>query len=80
MHCSWNEEQVARVFDNIYKTQPDEVTLLGINMSSLALHDCEIRNEPADPNDPDSELFPHIYGGLLPLTAVASATPYPHAA
>ena len=38
-----------------------------------------IRFEPADPAQPSgaaTELFPHIYGGLLPVDCVVSATPY----
>ncbi|MFD1814049.1 DUF952 domain-containing protein [Rhodococcus gannanensis] len=50
----------------------EDVVLLHLDPARLG---AEIRWEPGVPTDPDSMLFPHLYG-LLPADAVVAVTPY----
>ena len=52
-----------------------EEDLLALHVESARL-DAEIRWEPGVDDDPESMLFPHLYGPL-PLSAVVDVTPYP---
>ncbi|BDA63835.1 DUF952 domain-containing protein [Actinomyces capricornis] len=68
-------EQVGAVMEAVYPDRPD-VVLLQVDEAALAGHGLEVREEPGDPSDPDSELFPHIYGGPLP-TRLLRPSPLP---
>lgn len=47
----------------------DDLLVLEVDTALLARHGVEVRVEPGDPADPDSEHYPHLYGPL-PVTAV----------
>lgn len=78
VHCSESLAQVAEVYERSYTHLGASLVLLHIDESSLADHGIEVVREPA--NDAGGELFPHLYGGPLPLAAVTEVTPYPRAA
>ncbi|WP_423817441.1 DUF952 domain-containing protein [Rothia nasimurium] len=59
-------DQVKRVSDFIYGDRPD-ILVLEIDPRKLESAGFTVRWEPADPSNPSSELFPHVYGGHLPL-------------
>lgn len=67
MHACSTADQIQRVGHFIYPNLPD-AWVLALDEDELAAAGFEIRQEPGDPTDPASELFPHIYGGVLPAT------------
>jgi uncharacterized protein (DUF952 family) len=68
-------EQVHLPANRLYRGRGDLV-LLRIDP---ALLDSPVRWEPGVPTDPESMLFPHLYGPL-PVGAVTGVTAYPPAA
>ena len=68
-------EQVHRPANRLYRGRTD-LLLLHIDP---ALLDSPVRWEPGVPTDPESMLFPHLYGPL-PARAVVRVTPYRPAA
>ncbi|WP_123026217.1 DUF952 domain-containing protein [Mycolicibacterium stellerae] len=64
-------EQVHLPANRLYARRMD-LLLLHIDPDRLT---APIRWEPGVPTDPDSMLFPHLYGPL-PIGAVTSVTPY----
>ena len=64
-------EQVHLPANRLYAGRADLV-LLRIDPSCLT---SEVRWEPGVATDPDSMVFPHLYGPL-PVAAVISVTPY----
>ena len=64
-------EQVHLPANRLYAGRTDLV-LLRIDPDRLA---APVRWEPGVPGDPESMLFPHLYGPL-PVAAVMSVTPY----
>lgn len=68
-------EQVHLPANRLYAGRRDLV-LLHVNPDLLT---APIRWEPGVPTDPESMLFPHLYGPL-PVDAVTSVTPYPSGA
>lgn len=75
LHASWDLDQARRVAGFVYDDVP-ELVLLQIDQSLLREHGLTVREEPGDPNDPDSERFPHVYGGPLPVSLL-TAGPWP---
>jgi len=73
IHLS-NAHQVEPTARRFYGDLPrGEVVLLHLEPDRLAAAGLDVRLEPA----PDSgELFPHLYGGALPLSAVLLAAPW----
>ncbi|MFW0181046.1 DUF952 domain-containing protein [Rothia sp. P5766] len=69
IHCSASEDQVQRIWQAVYSDRQDALVL---TIDELALADANltVQHEPCDPLDPGSELFPHIYGGPIPLKAL----------
>ena len=65
-------EQVHLPANRLYAGRTDLV-LLRIDPDRLA---APVRWEPGVPTDPESMVFPHLYGPL-PVAAVTSVTPYP---
>jgi uncharacterized protein (DUF952 family) len=65
-------EQVHLPANRLYRGR-DDLVLLHIDP---ALLDSPVRWEPGVATDPDSMLFPHLYGPL-PLRAVTRVTAYP---
>jgi uncharacterized protein (DUF952 family) len=70
VHLS-SPEQVHLPANRIYAGRSDLV-LLYLNPALLA---APVRWEPGVPTDPESMLFPHLYGPL-PAAAVTRITPY----
>jgi uncharacterized protein (DUF952 family) len=64
-------EQVCLPANRLYAGRSDLV-LLGVDPTRLS---SPIRWEPGVPTDPESMLFPHLYGPL-PVVAVTSVTAY----
>lgn len=64
-------EQVHLPANRLYAGRQDLV-LLWLDPAVLA---APVKWEPGVPGDPDSMLFPHLYGPL-PVSAVTSVTPY----
>lgn len=75
MHASFRE-QVTGVFDRFYRDVTDDLLLLHLDTAELERLGLKVIVEPADPGDPDSEHFPHVYGGALPTSAVAQVEPF----
>ena len=67
LHGCADLEQLQAVMDALYPDRP-ELVLLEIDEDALAAHGLEVRFEPGDPENPDSERFPHVYGGPLPCS------------
>jgi uncharacterized protein (DUF952 family) len=65
-------EQVHLPANRLFRGRTDLV-LLYIDPAAL---DSPVRWEPGVPSDPESMLFPHLYGPL-PAGAVIKVTPYP---
>jgi uncharacterized protein (DUF952 family) len=63
--CGWQEWDEAR-------TGRTDLVLLRIDPRRL---DAPVRWEPGVATDPESMLFPHLYGAL-PVSAVIAAKPY----
>lgn len=70
VHLS-SPEQVHLPANRLFAGRADLVLL---RIDPAALTD-EVRWEPGVPGDPESMLFPHLYGPL-PAAAVTSVTPY----
>lgn len=68
MHCSL-PEQTAGVRERFYSDVTEQLLLLTLDESALATHGLEVRMEPPAPGV--AELFPHVYGGDLPVACVA---------
>jgi hypothetical protein len=54
-------------------TEP--LVLLTLDEPALAAAGLRVVREPGDPSDSDSERFPHVYGGPLPVAAVSRVEP-----
>lgn len=65
IHLSF-PHQLARVAEAFYRDVAEPLVQLTIDPTALT---SPVRLEPADPTDPASELFPHLYGPL-PVGAV----------
>ncbi|GAA1744745.1 DUF952 domain-containing protein [Rothia terrae] len=69
IHCSASVEQVREVWQAFYSDRED-ILLLAINEDAVEAEGLTIKFENSDPNDAESEIFPHIYGGPLPLSTL----------
>ena len=78
LHGSADRAQVDGVARRFYADVTEPLILLEIDEARLARAGRTVRLEPVDPARPggSGELFPHVYGGPLPVDAVVSATPY----
>jgi uncharacterized protein (DUF952 family) len=61
--------QVRRVAEFLFADESAPLVALGIATDELAAAGIEVREEPGDPADPQSERFPHVYGAI-PVDAV----------
>lgn len=68
IHASW-PEQLPGVAKLLYARAAEPLVVLEIDPSALHAAGVPVRVEPADPQDPASPLFPHLYGAL-PVAAV----------
>lgn len=73
LHAARDEAQARGVQSRFYTDVPHLVHLT-MNESQLTDAGFEIRYEPGVPDDPHSELFPHVYGGPIP-THLMTPTP-----
>ncbi len=76
LHGSDSPDQVRRVADAVYADVTEPLVLLHIDEQALGAHGLVLRREPGNPADPDGELFPHVYGGPLPVAVVADVTAF----
>lgn len=67
IHGSGSAAQALSVWGFVYADRPD-VVVLSMQEADLEGAGLSVRWEPGDPADPQSETFPHIYGGPLPVT------------
>lgn len=70
IHAS-TERQLPTVAETFYRDSPGPLVVLELDQSVLADQGSPVVFEPADPADPESELYPHIYGPI-PLVAVVN--------
>lgn len=73
IHASY-PDQLPGVARLLYARGADPLVVLEIDPRALADAGVPVRIEPADPDDPASPLFPHLYGAL-PVTAVTRTRP-----
>ena len=71
LHASAGRNQVDRVLEYVFADVTDPLVLLTLDEAALAAAGLRIVMEPGNPVDPDSERFPHVYGGPLPVGAVS---------
>lgn len=79
LHGSSDRPQVDAVARRFYADVAEPLVLLTLDEAILVAHGLQVRREPADPALPSAdagELFPHVYGGPVPVAAVVAATPY----
>lgn len=76
LHASRDEDQAERVARLLYADVTEPLLVLTLSEEALAAAGREVRFEPADPGNPDSERFPHVYGGDLPTSAVVDVRPF----
>ena len=67
-------EQLPGVVKAFYVRVTEPLVVLELEPERLAQAGLEVRVEPGDPSDPDSERYPHIYGPL-PVEAVSRTRP-----
>ncbi|WP_277246499.1 DUF952 domain-containing protein [Micrococcus terreus] len=75
LHGSATMDQVRTVLGFVYADVTEPLVLLTLDEGELAAHGLRVLLEPGDPQDPDSELFPHVYGGAVPVSAVRAVEP-----
>lgn len=73
IHASY-PEQLPGVARLLYARAEEPLVVLEIDPGRLAAAGVEVRVEPADPADPASTRFPHLYGPL-PVAAVTRTRP-----
>lgn len=79
LHGSADRTQADDVARRFYADVTEPLVLLEIDDAALPAYGLSVRREPADPSLPgpaETTLFPHVYGGPLPVGAVVAATPY----
>lgn len=73
VHCSY-PDQLAGVVAALYAEVVGDFVILELDRGDLEAAGVSVRDEPADPRDPDAPLFPHAYGPL-PVRLVRSVRP-----
>lgn len=63
VHCSY-PDQLAGVVAAGYADTAGDYVILELDREELESAGVSVRDEPADPQDPGSPLFPHAYGPL----------------
>lgn len=78
MHCSGSAAQLEGVLGRFYSDVTEPLLVLTIDEAALAGRGLEVRHEPPVPDGPvgpGTELFPHVYGGNLPVACVSRVEP-----
>lgn len=78
MHCSGSAAQLEGVVGRFYSDVTEPLIVLTLDEAALVEHGLEVRHEPPVPGmpvDADTELFPHVYGGDVPVACVVRAEP-----
>lgn len=78
LHCSGSAEQLAAVLERFYEDVTESLLVLTLDEEALADHGLVVRYEPPVPGAPveeGTELFPHVYGGDLPVACVGDVSP-----
>lgn len=73
VHCS-SPEQLPAVVAVVYADVTADLVVLELDRDRLEAAGSPVRDEPASPGDPGSELFPHVYGPV-PVSAVVRVLP-----
>ena len=73
MHCSGSAEQLAGVLGRFYAGVSEPLLVLTLDEQFLGAHGLDVRYEPAGLGG--DELFPHVYGGDLPVGCVSQVDP-----
>ena len=76
LHASF-AHQVEGVYSRFYSDATDDLVLLTLDSDALEARGLKVLVEAWNPQDPTSEAFPHVYGGLLPVDCVSDVRPYP---
>lgn len=74
LHACEDAQQLAGVAERFYGDVVEPLVVLHIDEGALAGHGLTVRREP--PADGVPELFPHVYGGDLPVDVVREAHPF----
>lgn len=74
LHASEDERQAGAVAAAFYADRPDAF-LVALDEDALAAAGLEVRREPGNPADPQSELLPHVYGGPIPVALMRPLRP-----
>lgn len=75
MHACF-AEQIQGVFEHFYADVAGDLLLLELDIPHLESRGMKLLVEPLDPDDPASEAFPHLYGGMLPVEGVSRVQPF----
>lgn len=75
LHASSGPVQVATVLEAVYAGTTEPLVLLTLDPAALFRAGLRVVMEPGNPSRPDGEWFPHVYGGPIPVAAVAEAVP-----
>lgn len=73
MHCSGSPAQRDGVVARFYSDVTEPLLVLTLDEQALATHGLDVRYEPAVLGG--DELFPHVYGGDLPVGCVSQVDP-----
>lgn len=71
VHCSY-PEQLPSVVSTLYSDTIGEFVVLELDRQRLEQAGSPVRDEPANPGDPTSPLYPHVYGPI-PVSAFTRA-------
>lgn len=80
LHASGDPDQTAGVLSAVYAGVTEPLVLLTLDAAVLYRSGLRVVMEPGDPQRPSGEWFPHVYGGSIPVAAVAEAVPVVRAA
>ncbi|MDO5627339.1 MAG: DUF952 domain-containing protein [Mobilicoccus sp.] len=76
LHACSDDTQLNGVAERFYADVTDPLVVIHLDETVLASHGLDARLEPGDPAVSSSPLFPHVYGGPVPVAAVSDVTPF----
>lgn len=74
IHCSGSADQLTGVVARFYADVTEPLLVLTLDRDALARRGYDVRLEPpvaGTPVEEATELFPHVYGGDLPVECVS---------